>query len=132
MKVDPYFSPGLHLGYTFGEGFFFGPQATVGLILENSPFPGFPGVTLGFRSSSKHDMFFADLQLSMGLFGGGAGFAELKDKSTGDVTFYTHVKAWGGFFGLLQYDYYFASHGRQHSLGVTGVAPIFTSYNLTM
>jgi hypothetical protein len=129
--VQPYLSPGIQIGYGFGDGFFMGSQLTLGWVtIEDawtvSPFN--PGITLGVRKSfggNKIQISYADIQISAVVAGLGIGIATTRSKATNERIFGKRVKLWAGGLGLLTYDYSQIPGVQQtHHFGLMGVLPI--------
>ncbi len=105
--TEIYLSPGMSLGYAFGDGFTWGGQISVGtfkfeegdgLAWGNMRGP-VVGVTAGFRKSKLRTLKYIDAQMSAGEIpfwpGIGLGAAWVTYRESGDVQVYTHLKGWG-------------------------------------
>ncbi|MCF7826137.1 MAG: hypothetical protein K9M55_04745 [Candidatus Marinimicrobia bacterium] len=115
-----YLSPGVSLGYTFGDGFTWGGQISIGafqfkagdgFIWGNVEGP-VVGLTAGFRRSNLRTLRYVDAQVfsweSPIPFGGlGLGKAWVIPRDTGEVQGYVHIKAWAWYFGAIQADRFF-------------------------
>ena len=133
-----YLSPGISVGYTFGQGFNWGGQISLGLVKLEEPlsvlskifFP-VPSLSLGFRNSKRHKIKFIDFQVytaENGVINGGAGagLAKITKKSSGYSQRYSHIKLYMGALPLAQLDFFFQLRSKSMitSLGATGVLPI--------
>lgn len=123
----PYISPGVQLGYGFGEGAFMGAQITLGVLDESINL--IAGVSVGTRkyfSAQKSLIRYYDLQVSPGLIGFGIGRSATKTpNSDGWIHGGKRFKVWGGALGLLTYDYSSNTSGeRNHHWGLMGVLPL--------
>ena len=86
---------------------------------------------MGYSRSRSQSITFIDYQISAVYFGSGYGLAFIRDKAGNEVRRYNHIKAWGGMFALLQYDYYFVKQDRYHALGTSLVFPFFDLEGVT-
>ena len=129
-----YVSPGLQIGYGFGEGMYIGGQITIGMIHSNINNGGnrqysypFPGATVGARKlfdSNGQLMGYWDFQVSALFLGAGIGKTAIKIKSNDSWVFGNRAKLWAGSIGLLTYDYSKVKDKKSiHSLGLAGVLP---------
>ena len=127
----PYISPGLQIGYGFGEGWFFSAQVSAGIIFWNSPLV--PATTIGIRKYKDQTMRYADFQLTLfadNLFVPGApgiGFGKVwvtPDEGGGTITG-LRFKLYHGLWLLGSYDAY-KLPGRpiKHHLGLFLVFPL--------
>lgn len=138
-----YVSPGVSIGYTFGEGFTYGAQVSIGLIgliyqdegyfsSGDAWFPSdeiYPAYSLGFgfRISQLNYFKFIDLQVWDGDgVGAGVGLAKVTDEFSGHSELYNHLKLYVGYFPVAQLDVYYQIReiSAITSLGLTGVLPI--------
>ncbi|NQT64469.1 MAG: hypothetical protein HQ556_16020 [Candidatus Marinimicrobia bacterium] len=137
-----YVSPGVSIGYTFGEGFNYGAQVSIGLIgliyqdegyfssgdawlPSNEIYPAY-SLGFGFRISQLNNFKYIDLQVWDGDgVGAGVGLAKVTDEFTGDSELYNHLKLYVGYIPLVQLDVYYQIREMSAitSLGVTGVLP---------
>ena len=138
-----YVSPGVLIGYTFGEGFNYGAQVSIGLefryddegvqgvnwfpfVSSNKDYPAY-SLGFGFRISQLNNFKYIDLQAWDGDgIGAGVGLAKVTDEFTGSSALYNHLKLYVGYFPLAQLDVYYQIReiSAITSLGVTGVLPI--------
>lgn len=129
-KDDLYYSPGVQVGYGFGDGIFVGGQFTTGVYaqpLELSLI--IPGISFGVRKyfqGNSNLMAYADIQLGAGLGAGGIGIGYVGIKPAGSNT-WNHgyrTKLWIGCVGLLTYDFYKTPFKAAiHNVGLIGVRP---------
>ena len=82
-QITPYISPGVQIGYGFGQGWFYSAQVSAGFFFFNKTylFPA-PAATLGFRKYKQQSMRYADVQISM--FIGGVGIGRVKVTPSGN------------------------------------------------
>ena len=123
----PYFSPGIQIGINTNKEFFTSFQITIGLINTNIiNETGYdlliPGLTIGKRlyySKNKqwNSYNYMDGQVGIGTLGIGCGFITDGNKN------YNKFKLFGGFWGLLSYDY-IDWNNTKHNFGIFGVLPI--------
>jgi hypothetical protein len=136
---EVYLSPGVSLGYTFGDGFTWGGQLSVGTFrfqegdgLAWGNVKGtVVGLTAGYRWSKLRTVRYLDAQVSAGeeplLFffpGVGVGLAWASSTDHSDVQRYTHLKGWGWALGVLQADYFFNSSASFYSVSGAAVLPL--------
>jgi len=127
---DLYYSPGVQVGYGFGEGIFVGGQLTVGYYPEPLDFSKvIPGISLGVRKYFGTDakfMGYGDLQLGVLIGLGGVGLGYVAIKTNDSITWNSgyRLKLWLGIIGLITYDYYKVPFkGANHNVGLIGVRP---------
>jgi len=115
-----YLSPGVSLGYTFGDGFTWGGQISIGafkfragegFVWGNVEGPVI-GLTAGFRRSTLRTLRYVDAQVfsweSPIPFGGlGVGKAWVTPRDTGVAQSYMHIKAWAWYLAVIQADRFF-------------------------
>jgi len=138
-----YVSPGISVGYTFGEGFNYGAQVSIGLIgliyqdegyfssgdawlPSNEIYPAY-SLGFGFRISQLKNFKYIDLQVWDGDgIGAGVGLAKVTDGFTGVSELYNHLKLYVGYIPLAQLDIYYQIRSKSiiSGIGVIGVLPI--------
>ena len=102
INYMPYFSPGIQIGYSGNNMFFYSLQVTIGVFNNENLI--WPGISLGKRFSlykNKWDDYnYIDLQFPITpVLGFGIG------KLYNDQVDMIKFKTWGGFLGYLSYDF---------------------------
>ena len=146
-EIIPYISPGVQIGYGFGQGFFYSGQITVGFSYNGPRKPWevgggihhdpdhyyiFPGVTFGKRFYKNYSYSYTDVQVCfVGIVGIGYGIGRQESKSSGgEIIPFKRIKVWGGVFVNATYDYAKSKEGVvNHNLGIIGVIPFGKEIN---
>lgn len=129
--LEPYFSPGLQIGWSIPGKLFVAGQLTLGLTEGKPGFDEliyFPGATVGFKrfvGGTERLETYLDLQLSvLGFTGVGFGLSRTQFSGSDDWVFGLRQKAWLGAFGLIVGDRTrYADRVPINSIGLMGVFP---------
>ena len=121
-----YLSPGVQLGWTMGQGLYWGAQITVGYDRIVDLEEVYPGITFGFRRMNAYRYRYVDFQATFSEVFSGIGAGIYWESMSGSQYTYLspRVKFYSGFFGLATYDFNWKKDGAlAHNSGGIGVIP---------
>ena len=128
-----YVSPGVQIGYGFGQGAFYSVQVSVGNLEYIIDGDYIPAITIGIRKYKDRTMRYADVQFTTGFSGLGFGrvwvTSVAKSEEGPVIKTGRRFKFYAGFVALGSYDSYKLAGKRPvRNLGLFLVLPIVSPW----